>query len=302
MTLPNFLILGAAKTATTSIYRYLKQHPQIFMSGAKEPNFFAFEGEPPNFRGPRDLDEPTIIDIERYRTLFDSVTDELAIGEASVLYLSTPHTPERIHHHIPDAKLMAFVRDPVDRAFSNFLHLRREKREPFQDFEAALQAESERIEQGWKPFWYYKQQGFYYQHLQRYLQYFDRDRLGVWLFEDFQKDPLTVLQQIFQFLEVDDSFMPDISEKVRVTPRQPKNKTLHYLFSQPNPIKDTLKHFLPSQWRKKVREEVKQKNMTVKEKPSSILRKKLIDDYREDILQLQDFLKKDLSTWLKVVN
>src|SRR5688572_28750810 len=98
MTMPNFLIIGPAKSATTSVYHYLDQHPQIYMSPVKEPRFFAYEGEKPAFVGPGDeaFANSSITEIDAYRALFRGVTGEVAIGEASPNYLYIPKAPERI--------------------------------------------------------------------------------------------------------------------------------------------------------------------------------------------------------------
>ena len=125
MTMPNFLIIGAMRAGTTSLYHYLKQHPQVYMSPVKEPRFFALEGEKPDPGRPTDerLMNHSITDIEAYRALFQAVSKETAIGEASPLYLYSPKAPERIRHYIPDAKLIAVLRDPVERAYSHFLDI-----------------------------------------------------------------------------------------------------------------------------------------------------------------------------------
>ncbi len=116
MTMPNFLIVGAMKCGTTALYYYLEQHPQIFMSPVKEPNFFCFEGR-------EGLDSGnSITDIAAYRGLFRGVSSERAIGEASHCYLYEPRAVERIKHYTPDARLIAILRSPIERAYSHFLH------------------------------------------------------------------------------------------------------------------------------------------------------------------------------------
>lgn len=297
MTMPNFLILGAAKTGTTSLYRYLKQHPDIYMSPSKEPRFFVFEGETLDYQGPGDREETAQTDLSSYAALFNGVDGEKAIGEASTMYLWSPKAPQRIHHHIPDAKLIAILRDPVDRAYSNFLHMVQARREPLSDFAEAIEREEERIRSHWWPFWYYKQQGFYYEQLKRYLSLFAQAQMAIYLYEDLQNSPLEMMGDIFSFLEVDDRFTPDISERVRKARPIPKNKILHSLLTQPNPLKSALKSVFPSKLRQQVASSVKEKNL-VKLKPSEEVRQQLIEEYREDILNLQDLIGRDLSKWL----
>ena len=151
----------------------------------------------------------------------------------------------------------------------------------------------------WWPFWYYKDQGFYYTQLKRYLDLFARDRLKVYLYEDLKSEPLALIQNIFRFLAVDDRFIPDLSEKVRISRPIPKNKTLDLLFSQPNPLKSFFKPLIPKSIRQQVTNNIKQKN-SIKPKVSPEIRQQLINEYRDDILKLQDLIGRDLSHWLRV--
>lgn len=300
MTLPNFLIIGAAKAGTTALHRYLQEHPQIFMSQKKEPQFFALEGEKADFQGPGDgINYKYITNLQSYCDLFQDVTDELAIGEASPWYLYIPKASERIKHYIPDAKLIVILRDPVERAYSNFLNSVRENLEPIADFPQAMQAESERMELNWSPRWFYKQRGFYYPQLKRYFDQFDKNQIKVYLYEDLQSDAIGLVQDIFRFINVDDTFVPNTSQKHNVS-RIPRNKVLDKLFRQPNSMKSSLKPFLPSSLRKQIKTNLI--NLNFQKKPQLLpeVRKQFIDEYREDILKLQELIQRDLSRWLKV--
>ena len=301
MTLPNFLLIGAAKSGTSSLYYYLKQHPEVYMPASreqKEPDFFTLEGEDINRIGPYGTHTMTnaITDLDSYQALFDGVTDEKAIGEASTSYIYSEKAPERIHHHIPDAKLIAILRNPVDRAFSHFLFSMSNGREPILDFAKTLQAEEERIAKGWSFQWHHKNRGFYFIQLKRYFDRFDRDRIKVYLYEDLRDDPTKLTKDIFQFLEVDDSFLPNVQKKHNPT-RVPKNQTVNTLLNRPNPLKAIAKTILPKDFRKNLADRLKQKNLG-KPELSAKLRRQLIEDYREDILQLQDLIGRDLSSWL----
>ncbi|MEQ9369770.1 MAG: sulfotransferase [Coleofasciculus chthonoplastes F3-SA18-01] len=300
MIMPNFLIIGAAKTGTTSLYRYLKQHPQIYMSPAKEPKFFAYEGETLNFCGPDDSEEAksVVTHIDAYQALFNKVTNEIAIGEASTIYLYSPNAVKRIKHYIPHVKLITMLRNPIDRAYSNFLHLVYQGREPLTDFAQALAQEEQRILDNWWPFWHYKKRGLYYVQLKRYVDVFERDQIKVYIYEDFQNNLFNILPDIFQFLEVNETFIPCLSERVRESRRAPKNKTLYALFNKPNPIKSMLKPLFSEKLRQQVTFTVNNGNL-VKPKVSQEVRKQLVEFYREDILELQELLQRDLSKWLE---
>jgi len=262
--MPNFLIIGAAKAGTTSLYEYLKQHPQVWMSPVKETNFFSLEGETVNFRGPGDqnyINKFSITKIEDYLSLFQGAENQIAIGEASPLYLYHPMTPKRIQHYMPNVKLIVILRNPVERAYSSFLHLVRDGREPLKNFAQALLEEEVRICSNWEHIWHYQQMGFYYIQLNRYFNTFSRQQIRVYLFEDFITKPGCILKDIFQFIGVDDSFVPNISVRHNVS-LNPKNK--------------------------------KYTNLMLKIQ----VRRQLIELYKEDVFRLQELIQQELSKWL----
>ncbi len=295
MTLPNFLIVGAAKAGTTALHTYLQQHPDIYLTPNKETNFFAFEGIDIDFQGTGDeaLKEFSITDLETYLRQFVAVTQESAIGEACPLYLYDPEAPKKIHHYIPDCKLIIILRNPVDRAYANYLHLVRDDRELLKNFDQSLEAESYRIENNWEWFWHYIQVGYYSKQIQRYLNLFDRKQIRIYLYEDLSNSPIELLQNIFNFLEVDKSFVPELN----IRPNKsgvPKNKLIHQLLMKPNPIKSLLKPLFPAT----IRQNIQHRNLA---KPSMSFetRQRLMKLFREDILVCQDLIQRDLSSWLQ---
>ena len=301
MMMPNFLVIGAAKAGTTALYEYLRQHPQIYMSPHKEPRFFAIADEPLDFQGPGDLTRFKFVrDLKSYQALFKGVSGEIAIGEASPWYLYVPKAVKRIQHHIPDAKLIVILRDPVERAYSNFIHAVREDLEPLNDFAQAMEAEAERIRNNWSYRWHYKQKGLYYNQLKRYLDHFHPAQIKVLLYEDFQKDTLAALQEIFHFLDVDDTFIPDTKQKHNVS-GIPKNKDLDKLITGHGQFKSTLKSMIPfASLRQHLKRKFLSLNMNQKPDLNSTVRQHYIEFYRPDILQLQALIQRDLSSWLKV--
>ncbi|MFK8185638.1 MAG: sulfotransferase [Phormidesmis sp.] len=299
MTMPNFIVLGAGKAGTQSIYNYLLEHPDIYMSPTKETNFFALNGQQPNFQGPPDpINQYSIADLNDYQAQFANVTTEKAIGEISPLYLYSPIAPRRIKETLPNAKLIVILRNPVDRAYSCYLFLRARLTETITDFDQALQAEPERIDKNWPWPWHYKSLGFYYEQLQRYYQLFDPDQIKIYLYEDFRANNVAVMQDMFQYLEVDETFVPDVSLKYNFS-GLPKNKVLQYLLTGPNPFQTALKPLLPTKLRRKLVSKVKKKNLT-KPSLSPESRQQLIEAYREETLKLQTMLNRDLSHWLQV--
>lgn len=298
MTLPNFLIIGAAKAGTTSLYSYLDQHPQIYMSAEKEPRFFALEGETPHFQGPtQNINQFSVTGLAAYQQLFDGVTDEIAIGEASTLYLHSPKALERIRHYIPDAKIVVGLRDPAERAFSSYVHLVRDGFEPL-SFPESLSAEPERIQSNWQPLWFYQQRGFYARQLEQYFKAFGAENIQVYLYEDLAANSLAVAQEIYRFLSVDATFRPDLTrENVSGVP---KNKRIQRLLTQDNFLKAVIKPLVPKQLRRGMVDKVKQQNLGKKPTLLPEIRQQLADLYREDVLHLQDLIGRDLSGWLKV--
>jgi hypothetical protein len=300
MTMPNFLIIGAGKSGTTSLYHYLKQHPEIYMSPVKEPKFFAVEGKTLDFQGPsdqREINRKSITDIDAYRALFRGVTNEKAIGEASPLYLYSPEAPGRIKHYVPEARLIVVLRNPVERAFSSYLHCIRDRGEPLKDFAQALREEETRIENGWGPIWHYKNVGFYSAQLGRYFDTFGRNQVKVFLYEDLKGDTVGVLQSIFRFLGVGDARLPDLSLKHNIS-GVPRSRLVHELLNKPNSVKSAFRPLLPAKLRKRLNHSLTGRNL-VKPQLSPKVRKQLIETYSEDILKVQKLIHRDLSRWLE---
>lgn len=285
--LPNFLIIGAQKSGTTSLYEYLCQHPQVYMSPIKEPHFFTYEGE-------SHLSNKIITDWERYIALFSMAKPHhVAIGEASPSYLHAQNAPERIARYLPDVRLIAILRNPIDRAFSNWLHNVRNGREKL-SFREALAKEEERMRQGIGYAFYYKFKGFYYQHLSRYIHKFPREHIRVYLFEELSSNPMELLKDIFVFLDIDTSVQINIQQhNVSGIPRGFLGGIFNYI-RKLKAIQKLGKQFVSERLRRRIRSKVLEKPVLENE-----LRKYLIELYREDIIKLEHLLGRDLSNWLQ---
>ena len=302
MNMPNFLIIGAAKSGTTALYSYLKQHSDVYMSSVKEPRFFAFEGETLAFRGPKGhgarFNKETITDLKTYQSLFDDVKDEKAIGEASPAYLSSaPKASERIHHHLPNAKLIVILRQPAERAYSSFLHTVKSGIETNLNFEVALASEDKRIRDNWGAIWQHRSLGFYYDQLVPYNNLFSKEQMRVYLYDDLQADAVGLIQNICDFLEIDNTFVPDVSFRVNRS-GIPRSRWLYEFLKAPdNKVRDMLKPLIPKTLRKSAVKKVKTSNI-VRPEISAEMRQQLTLDYKDDILKLQDLIERDLSGWL----
>jgi len=304
MSLPNFLIIGAAKAGTNALYHYLRQHPQVYMSPWKEPKFFAFESEADlGFRAANGKDAPVnasvILDQGEYERLFDDARDdELARGEASTHYLYVEKSPTRIKSLIPDAKLIAVLRNPVDRAFSSYQHLVRDDLEPL-DFGAALDAEPQRIAEHYAYLYRYTDMGFYSQQLDRYEKTFSENQLCVLLYDDLRSDPEGTCRQIFSFLGVDEDFVPDMSGEYNRS-GVPKNRFMHRLLNPSAPMKRRLWNVTPRLARERLLDaqtKIVNRNLQRQTMPEPE-RDRLRGVFREEVGRLEARLDRDLSHWL----
>jgi hypothetical protein len=295
---PNFLIVGAAKSGTTAFYQALRQHPQVFMSAVKEPHYFAFAGEKMDYRGPGvTINATSVTELGEYERLFAGAGDEKAVGEASALYLYVPAAAPRIREYAPEMKLIAILRQPAERAFSAFTHLRRDGREPLADFRAALRSEAERTRENWGFLWRYTALGFYAQQLRRYYALFPREQICVLLYDDFRAEPLGALRRAFRFIGVSDEFTPDLSLRPKVS-GAPRSRWLHDFLRGAHPVKSLAKILLPAPLRQRAKLRLTNRNLVKQEFPPDI-RRELTALYRADILELQDLIERDLTAWLR---
>lgn len=305
MPLPNFLIIGVQKAGTSSIYEYLKQHPDVYMSPLKETNFLSRDWslEDPRTQQQRNKQsrgsgrQACIDSIEKYRELFDGVTTETAIGEASPNYLfRSQKAIAQIQKYVPDAKLIAILRNPVDRAYSDYLmHIREE-----------IQGESlsQQIARYHQHQSFTILKGFYGQQLALYWQQLDPTKIKVYLYDDLCADSVGMMQDMYDFIGVDPSFQVDVSQRKQVA-QIPKNRWFNKLLRTRNPVRTTvataLKQLFPEETRQQVRSTVLSWNAQANQQVSLLSkgdRQQLLDIYREDIHQLQDLLDRDLSHWL----
>ncbi|MFN8443080.1 MAG: sulfotransferase [Caldilineaceae bacterium] len=302
MTMPNFLIIGAPKCGTTALYAALKEHPQIFMSAIKEPRFFTYMNTELSFRGPggEHFNRTAITDLERYQALFAAVCDESAIGEASTDYLSyyqPEQTAENIRRYLPQVRLIALLRQPVERAYSGFHQWCQEGNEPLADFRAALAAEPERLRNHWLTY-RYRGDGCYFANLKPYFERFDCAQIRVYLYEEWNSNPKQVLQDIFGFLGVANHITPAMLKRHNET-LTVRNQTVERLLRRSQPIKHRLTWLFPLSWRRRLGATLKRFNQTKVPALAPQIRYELTALYRTDILQLQDLIGRDLSHWLE---
>jgi hypothetical protein len=299
MTMPNFLMIGGAKAGTSSLYAYLRQHPDVFLSEVRECDFFVLEGGTPRYSGPGDhiALRRYVTTLDQYQALFEGASGRRAVGESSDLYLDGDGAAERIRRHLPEARLIVILRNPVERAYSQFKHLVRDGRETLPTFEQALAAEEQRAANGWHPIWHLAGRGFYAGQLQKYLDLFPREQLSIHLYDDFVADPPKVMRALFEFLGVDPAFPVDMSLKYNVS-GTPRSQLLHSFLAQPLAVKDVFKPLLPAPFRHRVRAKLMNRNIVPdRSRMSKATRRALTARFREDVLRLEALIGRDLGPW-----
>jgi len=204
MPLPDFLIAGVPKAGTTALHAALAQHPELYLPAVKEPKFFLSDGPPPAVGGPGDVQtyQEHVWRRADYERLFDPAPPGARLGEATPFYLYDLDAHDRIRSLVPQARLILLLRDPVDRAHSNWTHLWNAGLEPEADFLTACYAEPERRAAGWADFWHYVSLGLYGRQVQRLFKQFPREQVLLLRYRDLKDDPAATLDRVCAFLGV----------------------------------------------------------------------------------------------------
>jgi len=307
--LPDFFIVGAGKSGTTSLAKYLSEHPQIFIPKVKELHFFAFANEKPSYYKEHILGPVLITDINEYCKYFDKVKQEVVLGEASVTYLYydlVDNVIKNINTYYgekkQDLKIIIILRDPVERAFSQYkTRLLQKETLPFVE---ACKKWEERKKNNWSIAYDYLGFSFYYNSIKKYIEAFGRDKLKIYLFEDLKEKPIELLKDIFRFLGVDENFIPKNVGKVYNKSYSPKNILLQKkIFLNPSIIKmlDTITpKCMKSNYKSFIDLLLDKNRRDEKMELTREVRRELLKIFKEDILKLQDLIGRDLSHWLKV--
>lgn len=300
--LPDFLLVGAAKSATSSLHNYLDQHPQIAMPSMKESWFFSFYENPPQYASPGVLSD-VVFRLEDYLKLFDGADANQILGDACPSYLYTyEDTIKTIRQlYSPDAleklKIIIVVREPLSRAYSQFYTFKRKVEEPL-TFEEAMQESTvkQRMQDNWNIFYDYLGFGMYSKQVEAFQQAFGKDRVLVLLFEEIQADMQKACRDIYRFLGVDPDFTVDDSLKHNSVTGEPRLKwVVAGLFSK-NRLKKMIAALIPKPLRMIIIYIIivpllKRKAM------DEDMRKQLSSYFHEDILKLEELIERDLSSW-----
>ncbi|PZG47550.1 sulfotransferase [Spongiactinospora gelatinilytica] len=212
MPLPDFLIAGAPKAGTTALHSALARHPSLHMSAVKEPKYFLTDGPPPSRGGPGDARtyREHVWRSQDYLALFEGAPPGALTGESTPFYLYDREAQRRIHAVIPHARLIVVLRDPVERAHSNWTHLWSAGLEPLGDVVRACAREPRRIAAGWAPFWHYVSLGKYGEQLRDLYTLFPREQVHVFRYRDLVDTPAAPLDRICAFLGVEPGIISEV--------------------------------------------------------------------------------------------
>jgi hypothetical protein len=302
MALPDFLVIGVPKAGTTALHAALNRHPDLFMSPVKEPKFFLTDGPPPTRGGPGDAQtyREHIWRPADYEALFDGARDGCLRGESTPFYLHDAAAQRRIKDLVPDARMIAVLRDPVERAHSNWAHLWSAGLEPIGDPVAACAAEPERIAAGWAVFWRYIELGRYGEQLRRLYELFPRDQVLVLHYRQLQYAAAATLDRICEFLGVRTGLIGAIPRENVTThvPDSPGARALQRVLRAgamigqyaPAPVRAvTRRPFLA----------VLQRERRPRQPLTREEREQLIPYFADDIALLKELTGNDYSRWLK---
>ena len=237
---PNFIIAGFPKCGTTSLHHYLDEHPEIFMPAQKELHFFTNNIISRLNNGPKDaiVKKTQINNTEKYLNFYKSVRNEIAIGDASPSYINYPGQFKKIKEFLNDPKVIIILRDPIDRAYSNYLHLKREHRETL-TFKESILKEDERKTNKYSDFWYYKFNSTYYDKIIKAKETFSS--VLILTIEELINNGEATLKNVYKFLEVDDTFKSKRKYTNFNKGGQFKQNIFTKIIFQPSRLKNTIK-------------------------------------------------------------
>ena len=300
MSFPDFFVVGAPKAGTTALHAALAPHPQLFMSAVKEPKFFLCDGPPPTQGGPGDAHSyrEWIWRQEDYERLFDAAPAGTLKGESTPLYLADRRAMERIHNAVPRARLIVILRDPVDRAYSNWAHLWADGLETIDSFTAACAEEERRTEAGWAPFWRYRELGLYGRQLSDLYSLFPREQVLLLRYKWLVEEAPRTLDAVCRFLGVDQGLLHEAPAQ-NVGTYVPPTPTTRLLQGAMRGGAAVGRMFPPQVWRKVSIPLLWLLQRTPQHRPELTTddRAELIGYFSDDITLLEELTGWDLTQW-----
>lgn len=297
---PTFLVVGTAKAGTSSLYDLLRQHPDVFMAPVKEPHHFSYETSPGHVApsGKRvPLNDNAMTDRDTYLRLFDGAPAGAARGECSATYLYEPVTAARIAAFDPAMRIVAVLRDPVERAYSSFNHARRAGVEPETDFLTAVDAEAERIAANATLLVRYLDLGRYAEQLRRYREVFPAEQLLAVRYEDLAERPGETVAGIYRHIGVDDGFVPDLGVRRNVSAVPRADSRLHRLVLADSPVNALARRLVSRQRRDDLAQWIKGRLFDRPDPLDPAVAAELRGRMAGEVAELEELLGWDLTAW-----
>lgn len=292
--LPSFLVIGTGKSGTSSIHEYLRQHPLISLPRRKETHFFIcdrdsdFSGK--DFEG-RVLEDP-IDNLADYLADYENKPDACFFGEVCPTYIFVPTTPANIKKYIPDVKIVAILRNPVDRLYSNYNFNTEDN--SLKEFTSLING-LPRLPAYGTNFRRWVLEGFYAGSLECYYSHFPAGSIKVFLFDDLIEDPGKLMGELLDFVgipqyEFNTGQKFNTSGKIRLK--------LLKRFIKRIGLAARLRRLLPVKTYQKLRASAEKFFFKKSDPIPADIRRKLMEYYKEDILATQNLIQRDLSAWL----
>jgi hypothetical protein len=233
---------------------------------------------------------------QEYRAYYDNVRSQRAVGDASPSYFYFAEVSERIQAELGRPKMILAIRDPIEKAYSQYMHLVCDNRETL-EFYDALMAEEQRRKEGWSAFWRYAESSLYANKLKRYLEIFGAEHVKILLFEELTQAPHLVMRDLFDFLGVDSRFCPNTST-VHNKSGRPRSKRLANFLAKPNVVTSLAKTIVPESVRTPIRLALLTLNTGAKGRMDDRSRAYLREFFAADVRQVEMILGKKLN-WLR---
>ncbi len=284
---PTFFIIGAPKAGTTSLYYYLKQHPQVVMSSVKEPNFFSY---PELEKQKLYYKDDSVKNEQEYLKLFNHNNAQAkAIGEASVSYLFYSGTAVRIKSFQPEAKIIVMLRNPFDRAWSHYLmdYKLNYVRDSFDNI-ATKRVNGHRNNQHFQQ---YIELGLYHRQLKNYIDVFGKEKLYIGLYDELKNNTQKVYDEICSFLNIDKKTLPEAS--AYNSAEMPRNGLIKSLYASDN-IRRGLKKMLGGEQSRKIKSLLFKKPEMQAQEETRIQLKNL---FAEDLRKTESLTGLNLKAW-----
>jgi hypothetical protein len=285
-TFPDFLIIGAPKCGTTSLYHYLSEHPQIYTSPEKEPHFYSYVGEGRPHWGTGKVDE--------YTGLFKEADHSQLCVEASTWYLYSNTAAEQIQKFAPGTKCIALLRQPVDRAYSSWSFRVQQGWETL-SFKEAIAVEEERINTGEQWDVHYLQAGLYFEQVRRFYDCLGPDQVRIFLFDDFQDDSEKIFREVLSFLDLHPVETAETGTVHNLT-RLPRSQVINHLRNA-DFFRRIARQFLPKSIQGMLRRKIRRWNEKPRPPLDPALRRVLTERVWPNVEKLERLLDMDLSRW-----